>query len=81
MRVAGHDMLRWRAQDPVEDVNGLFRAVKSVRNNLVHGSKGGHPDEDRGDRDRGRVLIAEARWVLIEALERHDDVRNSFELA
>ena len=80
-RIAGNGVLVWQAQPPVEDVHGLFRAVKCVRNNLVHGSKGEHPDEDRERRARGRRLIAEARWVLIQALERHDNVRGSFERA
>lgn len=79
VREGERELLRWRDVRAVATVDDLFRAVKGTRNNLVHGGKAGHPDEEPAHRERGAVLIAEARWVLLEALERHDEVRFSFE--
>lgn len=57
----------------------LFNFVKRVRNNLFHGGKSGDPDADTDDPKRNEKLIAEARWVLEEAIRHHEFVRNAFE--
>lgn len=78
-QVVADGRLAWREVPPVRSPVDLFHAVRRVRNNLVHGGKAGYPDEDPAHNERGRVLISEARWVLLEALERNADVRLSFE--
>lgn len=76
---AHNNVVNWEIIDQVVDARSLFVAVKTVRNNLVHGGKHFMPDDPPDDPERNGRLIAEARWVLLQALERHDEVRAAFE--
>lgn len=78
-QIALNNSLAWRDMDRVLDCQQLFEAIRRVRNNLVHGGKSGDPDQDAEDPNRNRNLIAEAQWVLEQALERNDRVRLAFE--
>ncbi len=78
-QIVENESLTFETVAPVRTVRELFRAVKSARNNLVHGGKSGHPDEEVGHQERGTILIGEARWVLLEAVGRNPNIRFSFE--
>lgn len=58
----------------INSVQGLFGAVRRVRNNLFHGGK--YFDDDD---ERNRILVAEAITVLLCAVERHSEVKFFFE--
>jgi hypothetical protein len=61
--------------DPPTNSDQLLVAVRRVRNNLLHGGKSGDPEGD----ERNRTLIAEAQWIVEEALRTLPDVRAYFE--
>jgi hypothetical protein len=52
----------------------LLRAVRAVRNNVVHGGKSGHPDGERN-----MTLVREAQWIIEQALQVDENVRYAFE--
>jgi hypothetical protein len=56
------------------DVVELLRAVRRVRNNVVHGGKSGHPDGERN-----MSLVREAQWIVEQALTVDQYLRYEFE--
>lgn len=78
-QIARDHSLDWKECRPPANVCQLMLAVRRVRNNLVHGGKSGDPEDDRGNPHRNKNLIAEAQWVIEQALHELDDVKNLFE--
>ena len=80
VQVCANKTLDFRAaKKPLENTKQLFEAVRCVRNNLFHGGKSGDPDADPDDPKRNEKLIAQAQWVLEEALRHDNYVRYAFE--
>ena len=71
--------LEWDDAKACSSVHDLVLALQRVRNNLLHGGKSGDPDSKSADPARNETLIAEAQWVVEQALWRMDDVRMHFE--
>ena len=65
--------LSWDKADPIETTRDLLQAVWRVRNNLYHGGKSGHPDDDRND-----VLIADSITVISKILHRDQELHDEF---
>lgn len=78
-QIANDHVLGWKDQNAVTNVDELFRAVRGVRNNLLHGGKSGDPDATFKHPNRNAKLIAEAQWIIEQALLRMNSVRASFE--
>ena len=66
--------LVWKKSIPPKNTHELFVSVSKVRNNLLHGGKSGHPDDNRNG-----SLIHESKIVLLAALARDDELRSYFE--
>lgn len=65
----------WQPQNqtPIGDViDLLMRGVCQVRHNIEHGEKYVMPEGDRAD-----TLVAEARWVLEQAIDTHPLLKNA----
>jgi hypothetical protein len=78
-QIAYDHKLGWEVRDPPANCHDLFEAVRRVRNNLVHGGKSGDPETVHGDPQRSEKLIAEAQWIVEQALCEMPDVRARFE--
>lgn len=78
-QICANGSLDWRDMPRVVNTRDLFVAIRRVRNNLVHGGKSGDPERDGNDPNRSRNLIAEAQWVLEQALENDDGLKAAFE--
>jgi hypothetical protein len=78
-QILNDGLLDWRTIPSALNTRQLFEGIRRVRNNLVHGGKSGDPDRDPENHNRGRDLIAQAQWVLEQALDKNDRVRWDFE--
>ena len=78
MQICSNGSLEWRQMPPVNNTRALFDAVRRVRNNLFHGGKSGHPDDDSVNQKRNKKLIAEAQWVLEQAMKQSDEMIHIF---
>ena len=74
-QVSRDGYLDFKPQSPLSNSDELLVAVRRVRNNLLHGGKSGDPEGD----GRNRKLIAEAQWVVEQALRAMPEVRAYFE--
>ena len=73
-QIMKNNQLQWNGCSKPTNAKELISAVRRVRNNLFHGGKG-----KSNDKDRDECLIAEAKCVLIKALERSQDLKQKFE--
>ena len=69
----GNAELSWDEADPIKTTKDLLQAVWRVRNNLFHGGKSGHPDQNRND-----GLIADSIMVISIILLRDDELHDAF---
>ncbi len=69
--------LAWQTTTQITDVNGLFLAVRRVRNNLFHGGK--YPQGQLDDTSRNEKLLLQAKSVLERALEKSPKVKRFFD--
>ncbi len=69
----GDAELSWDHADPIETTKDLLQAVWRVRNNLYHGGKTGHPDQDRND-----DLIADSITVISRILRQDHELHDVF---
>ena len=67
-------VLTWVPSNRPKNTTNLLDLVNNVRNNLFHGGKSGHPDDDRNAQ-----LISESIMVLLEALAQDEELRLHFE--
>jgi hypothetical protein len=67
--------LDFKPMAPLRNIDELFVAVRRVRNNFLHGGKSGDPEGD----ERNRKLVAEAQWIVEQALGVLPNVRAYFE--
>jgi len=69
------DIVDWREAPPIENVQGLFIAIRQARNNLFHGEKFiGDGVKD----SRDRRLLADGLAVLELALTKCEKTRRAF---
>ncbi|WP_299736921.1 hypothetical protein [uncultured Roseobacter sp.] len=73
-QVVVNGSLDWKAGVVPNNIQDLFVAIRRVRNNLLHGGKGGDVDHDRN-----ADLVSESIAVLLEALRVDEDLRMMFE--
>jgi hypothetical protein len=77
-QISRDSRLKWKSLGPPQGVDGLFLAIRRVRNNLLHGGKSRDRDDDN-DPARNERLVREAQWIIEEALRKLEDVRIDFE--
>ena len=69
----GNTELSWERADPIKTTKDLLQAVWRVRNNLFHGGKSGHPDQNRND-----DLIADSITVISIILRQDYELHDVF---
>ena len=76
-QINNNGQLAWQTTTQITDVNGLFLAVRRVRNNLFHGGK--YPQGQLDDTSRNEKLLLQAKSVLERALEKSPEVKRFFD--
>lgn len=66
----------WVDAQPITDKPSMFKAVKQIRNNLLHGNKFGTLLE--GEQDRDILLVKAAAEVLLRAIAEDEELRELF---
>jgi len=78
-QVVRQGALGWEDRPMPRDTESLVAAIRSVRNNLLHGGKHGDEDANPEDAHRNGRLVTEARCVIEMMLFQLGETRAYFE--